>query len=129
MVKKKTHDEFIEQVMSKSDGSIKVITEYQGSKQKIEFYHYSCGHKWWREPNRFLRYPKCPNCHNPNKKVTKEELKSQILDFFQTNDRLPIAHEIRSYRATYNYFNNWDEALLYSGLDLDYDIKNEKRCN
>lgn len=77
-LKKKTTEEFIEQLASISP-SIEVQGEYINTNTKIKVRNKDCGHLWYATPNSLLRGSNCPQCAGNTKKTHQqfvEELKT-----------------------------------------------------
>ncbi len=67
-LKKKTTEEFIEQLASVSP-SIEVQGEYINTSSKIKVRNKECGHSWYATPNSLLRGSNCPECAGNTKKT------------------------------------------------------------
>lgn len=70
-VKKKTHEEFINELKEKRP-TIEVVGKYEGNKKKIRCRCLICGGEWEPIPNALLRGTGCPNCFGNKKKNHKE---------------------------------------------------------
>ena len=81
--KKKTNEQFIEEVYRNVKDEYSVLGEYINSNTKILMRHNSCGHEYMVEPRKFLSKRRCPKCAGNIKKTTeqfKEEVFSQVKD-------------------------------------------------
>lgn len=61
MPRRKTNEEFVDELQEKSNGEFKALEPYVTSTTKIEFKH-SCGHKFKMIPRDLLRRLRCPKC-------------------------------------------------------------------
>ena len=67
-MKKKTTEEFIEELNEKYPDEYEVLSEYTSAKDPIKIKHKKCGHIWHPEPvymvHKKVEEPPCPLCHN-----------------------------------------------------------------
>lgn len=78
MGKKKTHDEFVNDVNELTGDQYKVLSSYINTNTKIILEHKKCGYMWRVPPRSFLRGARCPNCNGKPIKDTqyfKNEIK------------------------------------------------------
>lgn len=69
----KTPEEFSKEFKGKFKGKFKQLTDYHRVHEKIQILSVDCGHKFWVEPNTFMRGAgKCSMCLK-NRKITHEE--------------------------------------------------------
>jgi hypothetical protein len=54
MTKRKTHQEFLEELKVAGNGEYTVLQEYQSSNKKIMFKHLVCGCEWELAPSHFF---------------------------------------------------------------------------
>lgn len=79
MAKRKTHEEFVEQLNKIHGENVYIpLGEYKGANTKIKIRH-NCGYEWEATPNSLLRGQGCPKCAGNIKKTT-EEFKKEIYD-------------------------------------------------
>jgi Zn ribbon nucleic-acid-binding protein len=72
MPKKKTHEEFVDEVFQLVGDEYVVLSEYQSTKIKVLLKHNVCGYTWGIAPSNFLsRKSRCPNCNGNAKKTTE----------------------------------------------------------
>ena len=73
-VKKKTHEEFINEVFDLVGDEYTVLSEYKSCRTKILMKHNKCNCEWYIRPNDFLNNKRCPNCNllNNESKAVKE---------------------------------------------------------
>lgn len=62
--KRKTTEEFKEEVFELEKGEYEVLGEYQNSNTKILMRHNSCGNEYMVTPAKFLLNRRCPNCYS-----------------------------------------------------------------
>lgn len=62
MPKKKTQEEFLDNLREVHDETITTEDRYAGDKIKITFHCNLCGHSWKSTPHSVLRSKKCPRC-------------------------------------------------------------------
>lgn len=78
MSKRKTHEEFIEE-MAKIDKNIKILSNYVASNQKVECMCKVCGNIWRSTPTNLLKPRGCPECganvENTENNIEKKTLK------------------------------------------------------
>ena len=60
--KKKTDNEFINEVKALVGNEYIFLEKYINSKDKILCKHTNCNHEWRISPNNFLAGKRCPNC-------------------------------------------------------------------
>lgn len=70
--RKKTHEEFVNEIQNIFNGNIVVLGQYINQKTKIEFYCNMCGNKWSAVPMSILKTSTgCPACAN---KIIRKKL-------------------------------------------------------
>lgn len=69
-MRKKTNEEFIEEVKSLVSNEYTFLDSYQGSKIKIPVRHNKCGKEYFVTPNNFLTGYRCPYCNGGHVKST-----------------------------------------------------------
>lgn len=79
MARKKTHEEFINNVFELVGNEYAVLGEYQGNKIKIEMIHNTCKHHFMTKPNVFLSGSRCPKCARKLRKDT-DYFKQEVFD-------------------------------------------------
>lgn len=69
MPRKKTHDEFLQQVKDLTGDEYTVLSRYLQSATKIKMRHNKegCGHEWDIRPADFLRGTRCNKCWGNNR--------------------------------------------------------------
>lgn len=83
MARKKTHEEFVQEVYDLVGDDYEVIGGYKLATIHIKMKHKynNCGYEYEVEPNSFLRgYGKCPMCSKGTKKKTTEIFKKQVFE-------------------------------------------------
>ena len=82
MSRKKTTEEFKEEIYELVGNEYVVISEYINNKTKVKFHHNKCNKDFEMRSNNFLRGNRCPNCINKNKKIKRmnEEVFKSLLD-------------------------------------------------
>ncbi|AJI08873.1 MULTISPECIES: PDDEXK family nuclease [Bacillus cereus group] len=102
---RKTTQQFKEKVYELVGYEYKVLGEYQGTDEKIEMLHTSCGNIYNATPYHFIhRHQRCPECFG-NKKRTNEEFLEEIRnltgneytfleEYVNTNTPLNLIHNI-----------------------------------
>lgn len=121
--KKKTHEQFINEVYGLVDDEYNVIGKYVTSGTKLEILHLTCNKKYEVTPSNFLRGDRCPHC-NGNKKRTHQ-------DFLNIIDEL-VGNE---YEILSNYKNsNSNVKMRHTVCNHEYEvtpakfIKRGQRC-
>lgn len=79
MGRKKTHEEFAEEVCDLVGNEYKVLDKYLYSRTKIKIKHDTCGYIYHVTPNKFLTGRRCPKCSGLMKK-THEEFTIEIFN-------------------------------------------------
>ena len=94
-MRKKTHDEFKEEVYSLVNDEYTLLEEYKGAKSKIKIRHNICGHIYKVRPDAILRGTRCPECRV--KAITKTH-KQFVEDVYQAveNEYTVIGEYINS---------------------------------
>lgn len=72
--KKKTTEQFKQEVELLSNGEYEVVGKYSNNKEKIMFFHKGCKKSFFMKPNHFLDGERCPYCFGNTSKA-EEELK------------------------------------------------------
>src|SRR5690606_14310259 len=82
--RRKTHEEFIEEIQKLVGGEYTALDQYSNSQTKIEMIHNRCGYKWKIIPNNFLKGRRCPKCIKKEMgekfKKTTSQFKKEIFD-------------------------------------------------
>lgn len=95
MGKKKTHEEFVQEVYDLYGSEYEVLSEYVNSHTYVQMRH-QCGCEYPVKSNNFLRGRRCPRCFGTFKKTTKEfqqEIYNLIKDEYQILDEYNGAQE------------------------------------
>ena len=82
MSKKKTHEEFCNDVYNLVGNEYSILTNYTGSKNKVEMVHNTCNHHFKTKPNVFLDGSRCPKCAGKLRKNT-EYFKKEIFNLVE----------------------------------------------
>ncbi|NGU31161.1 hypothetical protein G6Z34_13810 [Clostridium perfringens] len=69
MAKRKTHEEFIQEVKELYGNEYEILGEYKGANIKILVRHNICGHEWEVIPSNLLRGQGCPVCSGRTTKL------------------------------------------------------------
>lgn len=69
MAKRKTHEEFVNEVFNQVKNDYKVLGQYVGTTTKIKIKHVKCNHEYEVRPYSFLQGKRCPNCFGCIKKT------------------------------------------------------------
>lgn len=77
MPKRKTHEEFIEE-MKYINPNIEIIGQYVNAKTKIDCNCKICGHKWSPTANHLLEGYGCSNCANISRRKTHKEFVNEM---------------------------------------------------
>lgn len=76
----KPHEEFNKEFIEAVDGEYELLSEYEGTKNKITVKHNICSHVFKVSPNNFInKGSRCPKCFG-NKKKTTSEFSNEVLD-------------------------------------------------
>lgn len=79
MSRKRTHEEFCEQVFILVKDEYQVIGKYINKDTLLLMKHEKCNHEWYVNPNNFLRGSRCPKCSGLIKK-TDYQFKQEIFE-------------------------------------------------
>ena len=83
MSRKKTHEEFVEE-MQTVNPNIKIMSKYDGANKKVRCNCLICGNDWLAKPSPLLHKSGCPICgrKKANKKITKshEQFVTEVSD-------------------------------------------------
>lgn len=78
MPRKKTHEEFVNEVLSLVSDEYSILETYINSSTKILFRHNLCGYEYKVSPNNFVsRGNRCPNCFGTTKK-TQQQFEEEV---------------------------------------------------
>jgi hypothetical protein len=77
-VRKKTHEEFVQEVYQKVGSEFTIIGEYQGEKINIKVRHNICGYEFERNPRSILNGCECPQCLLKRRTKTTEQFKQEV---------------------------------------------------
>jgi len=105
--RKKTHEEFLEEVKALVGNEYEVLGEYKNSNTKILFKHNECSHEYEATPSKFLNGRRCPKCSTNHKKTTeqyKNEVYNLVGDEYEvlgeyngSNEKIEMKHSICGY--------------------------------
>lgn len=99
--KRKTNDEFVQEVYSLVGDEYLPISEYVSSRDKIELYHNECGKSYMVRPNEFLQGNRCPNCKRSEGEVRISNiLKIKGISFIE---ELSFDGFVGEYNVPYKY--------------------------
>ena len=111
MAKKKTHEEFVQEVKKLSNNEYEVLETYKGSNYKILLKHNKCNNEWRILPYNFLKGQRCPYCANKkksyiprpktNKKKTTKQFKQEV------SNLVGVEYEVLG-----EYINNKTKLLM-----------------
>lgn len=80
-MRRKTNEEFLEEVYDLVKEEYTVLTKYELSSKKLTMRHNLCGKEYQVRPNIFLKGSRCPYCHgNKAKHKTTEQYKKEVYD-------------------------------------------------
>ncbi|RMA90231.1 hypothetical protein [Priestia megaterium] len=107
MARKKTHQEFMQEVFELVGVEYNVLGQYVNSNTKIKMQHIKCDYKYEVPPSNFLSGSRCPKCYGKKKKTT-EIFKNEVYELVNndytvleeyTNDKtkIKIKHNICDY--------------------------------
>lgn len=123
MARRKTHEEFVQEVEEKYHGEFKVLSKYKNNRTKILVRHY-CGHSWEIAPSKLLQGKGCPVCGEKkriaSRTKTHEEFIKEIYDkyndeykilgkYINAKTKIKVRHNKCGYEwkvAPYNLLNN-----------------------
>ena len=111
MSKKKTTEEFKEEVKRLTNNEYKVMEEYKGTNIKIKMKHNLCNSVFDVKPNMFLNMgTRCPYCYG-NRKKTTEEFKEEIFNL--------VGNE---YELISKYDGNKKKVTLKHNCGYEYEV-------
>lgn len=98
MTKRKTHQEFVEEVYNLVGNEYTVLSEYKNSSTHVLIRHNKCGNEYYVIPNNFtINNRRCRNCMNKQMSLTKmktdEKYKSEIMAIY--GDEYAILEEYK----------------------------------
>ena len=82
--RKKTTEEFKQEVYDLLGNEYTVLDEYINSNTKINMKHNKCGHEYKVIPYAFLKGNRCPKCYGSYKKTT-EQFKQEVYELVESN--------------------------------------------
>ena len=80
MTKRKTDEEFKQEIYSLVKDEYVFLEPYQGALNKIKVKHNTCGNVYDVMPNKFLIGSRCPYCVYKDRRKTDEEFKQEVYD-------------------------------------------------
>lgn len=138
MAKRKTTEEYREEVYQLVDDKYEVLGEYKNNKTHIKTRHISCGYVYDVTPNMFLRGTRCPSCSGLIKKTTKE-FKEKVKELwgneYSVNDeyinsrtKIKITHTIcgRTFKTSSNNFISKNSGCPYCAGNIQKDTNQFK---
>lgn len=85
--RKKTNEEFANEVKVLTGGEYKVVGEYTGSLKEVKMRHVKCGCNFWVTPNKFLTgRRRCPACTAVNLSIYNSGLTSDKYGVIKTGN-------------------------------------------
>lgn len=116
-----THEEFLKVVRERTAGRIEVLSEYEGSLEKVSVKDTICGHEWEVVATRITKNYGCPTCGRYagglKRRLTQEEVDNRVYSLEKGNytflnpyehsqKRVPVRHNEcgGSYYTTYSDF-------------------------
>lgn len=104
--KRKTTEEFKNEVKELVGSEFSIISEYINVKTHVKFIHNSCGNIFYMSPDHFLRGYRCPKCSykrlGSSRKIKNEDVKKFIesvdgytlqSEYISSNSKITIKHE------------------------------------
>ncbi|MGN7195922.1 zinc-ribbon domain-containing protein [Bacillus mycoides] len=89
MRKRKTHEEYVAELLEKRGYEFEVIENYETNAKKIMHRCSKCSHEWRVSPINILRGQSCPGCRNKSlstvRKKTKEQYTAEVLEVHGDN--------------------------------------------
>ena len=79
MAKRKTHEEFIEEISVKNP-NIEILGKYINSREKIKVRCKNCGHIWEVRANHLIQGTGCPTCYRNRTRNTHEEFMMKLFE-------------------------------------------------
>lgn len=86
-MRKKTHEEFVEEVRQLVSDEYEILSEYQSAKTPIKLKHNICGHIYETNPSNFVSSGRrCPQCNRPryNIEIAKSKAKQLNMTLLET---------------------------------------------
>jgi uncharacterized protein YkuJ len=124
MPKKKTNQEFINEVFSLVGNEFTPLEDYKGSNIKIKFYHHKCENEILVRPKEFIHNGvRCSNCAN-NKKLSILDMKI----FIENNsDCKLVSKTIKNSKSKINIKCKCEN--IFETTFSDFKHENKKQCN
>lgn len=80
MPKRKTTEEYKNEVESITNNEYTILSEYKTQNDKILFKHLKCGREYLSTPKNFNRGRRCSHCNNNKKPKTTEEFSKEVTE-------------------------------------------------
>lgn len=77
--KKKTNEQFLEEIINLVGNEYEALDEYKNATTKILIRHNTCGYEWKTTPSNFTKGKRCPSCAG-NARKTTEIFKKEVHD-------------------------------------------------
>jgi len=87
-MRKKTHEEFVNEVSNLCNKEYSVLGEYKNTGTKILVKHNICGVEYTVTPNHFLGGTRCPQCFGTSRGMTDKEFRDKIKSIY--NDQYVV---------------------------------------
>jgi len=104
MSKKKTPEQFCQEIQSLVGNEYMVLEPYNGGHNKLLFKHSICNHNFYMRPHDFLHGQRCPKCKMVNYKLTQHEVEQRILQI--VGDEYTILSAYNSQRGSLVWKHN-----------------------
>ena len=88
MARRRTHDEFVEEVKDLVGSDYSVTGVYINANTKLGMKHNVCGTEYKVYPNNFLKGSRCPHCAKENRRKTHEEFLNEVRSIYGDDYRL-----------------------------------------
>lgn len=112
--KRKSTEQFSQEVTELSNGEYKLVSQYKNNRTKVEVTHIACGFTYAVTPKDFLRGNRCPRC----KQSKGEQLVTKILDNHKIPYELQKGYEDLKNNGSYLRF---DFYIPDCNLLIEYD--------
>ena len=111
MPKRKTHNQFIEEIKEKFGNEYTVLSQYEKASKKVKVKHNKCNKEYYVRASAFLSGARCTHCFKPIKKST-EHFKKEISNI--VGDEYSVIGE---------YKNNKEKVkMLHNNCGNEYEV-------
>lgn len=105
-----THEQWLTRVAELGNGEYTALSRYEHNQSPVKLRHDTCGTEFEKRPNDWKRFPGCPTCNPPGKKLFTSLGRAHTIKEAQA--QLDKACGPREFTIIGSYVNNNDKTLV-----------------